>query len=96
MVGDSLDPLVAWLEHELANDDQYGSKSDKLDASGCDERHLVLRVDLGNRIPNDVAMVLVELDAELPTRAPSIPGRFVTGLMAAARVLRVRACVDRG
>ena len=76
----SLDPkLLPWLEGEL-RDRRYDGDFAKINGSGCDEQHLVLRIDIGRRIPGDAAMALMERKSLLPNRPPSIPGRHLTGL----------------
>lgn len=74
-----LDPLLGWVEGELVGD-AFDADFAKLSASGCDEQHLVLRVDIGNRIPDDLAMALIDRTSVLPTRSPAIAGRRLTGL----------------
>ena len=74
-----LDPLLDWLEQELT-DPAFDADFAKINDSGCEERHLVLRVDIGNRIPDHLAMALIDRGSILPTRCPAIPGRYLTGL----------------
>jgi hypothetical protein len=74
-----LDPLLDWLEQQLT-DPAFDADFAKINDSGCEEQHLVLRVDIGNRIPDQLAMALIDRASILPTRRPSIPGRYLTGL----------------
>jgi hypothetical protein len=75
----SLDTLLGWLEEKLT-DKRFDGDFAKINNSGCGEQHLVLRVDIGNRIPAEVAFGLMEPGASLPTRPPAVPGRRLTGL----------------
>lgn len=74
-----LDLLLDWLEQELT-DPAFDADFAKINDSGCEEQHLVLRVDIGNRIPDEVTLALIDRDSILPTRPPAIPGRHLTGL----------------
>lgn len=78
-VSDTLDQLLDWLEQELT-DRRYDGDFAKINGSSCTEQHLVLRVDIGNRIPDEEAMALMDRESTLPKRPPSIPGRHLTGL----------------
>ena len=40
----------------------------------------MLRIDLGNAIPGEHALRLLDPNTSLPTRPPDIPGRRLTGL----------------
>lgn len=43
----SLEPTLAWIEDRLAGD-EFDADFAKINNSGCDEQHLVLRVDIGS------------------------------------------------
>jgi len=75
----TLDPVLEWIEQLLA-DDRFDRDFAKINSSGCVEQHLVLRVDMGNAIPPECALVLLEESATLPSRPPQVPGRSFTGL----------------
>ena len=74
-----LDPLLDWLDRELVGA-EFDADFAKLSASGRDEHHLVHRVDIGNRIPDDLATALIDRSSILPSRPPAITGRRLTGL----------------
>ena len=76
--GDSLDPTLSWLEAELA-DERYDGEFAKLASSALPEQHLVLRIDL-HGIPHAHYFALIDRKVLMPTRAPMIPSRFLTGL----------------
>ncbi len=77
-VGDSLDPTLTWLEAELASG-RYDGEFDKLASSALAEQHLVLRIDL-HGIPHAHYFALTDQTGLLPTRAPLIPSRYLTGV----------------
>ncbi|MBI4934412.1 MAG: hypothetical protein HY828_11070 [Actinobacteria bacterium] len=78
-VSKGLDPVLAWLEAELANG-RYDNKFEKLARTLATEQHLVLRIDTEGMPPAEL-LSLTDAESHLPTRAPSIPGRQrLTGL----------------
>ena len=77
LIGESLDPMLEWLERKLS-ESRFDSKFKKLGDSNCSEQHLFLRLDVGAAVPHEHWFALAESD--LPSRAPTIPGRHLTGL----------------
>jgi hypothetical protein len=78
-VPDNMDGLIDWLNEELASE-RFDSEFAKLTASGRTEQHLVLRIDMPSRMPNEHWFALTETSAALPSTAPAPPGRIMTGL----------------
>lgn len=80
-IGDepSLDPMLDWLEATLAAE-RFNGDFSKINTSGCDEQHLVLRIDVGDAIPAEHALALIDPNTSVPTRPPKIRGRHLTGL----------------
>lgn len=73
----SLTDALRWIETELAEEVRYQSKFDKLRRSGCEEQHLVLRLD-HEGLPADVWLAF-DGATILPSRRPEVP-QHITGL----------------
>ena len=78
-VSGNMDGLVAWLNVELASG-RFDGEFSKLAASSRPEQHLVLRIDMPSRMPNEHWFTLTESSATLPSTPPAPVGRFLTGL----------------
>ena len=76
-VHDSLDPMVEWLDVEIART-RYDGEFAKLAASGRSEQHLVLRLH-ATGMPAEHWIPMADA-IELPTRPPAPSGRHLTGL----------------
>jgi hypothetical protein len=78
-VSKDLDPVLTWLEAELASG-RYDNKFDKLARALSADQHLVLRIDLEGMPPGEL-LTLTDAESNLPTRAPGVSGRQrLTGL----------------
>jgi hypothetical protein len=72
MVGDSGDPLADWIG-EFLMDPKQADVLEKLRRSDADERHAFVLVPGFTSAPFSVAYLLLQDDAPLPNKAPSLP-----------------------
>lgn len=76
---EDFDLALGWIEEQLTKS-AFDRKFAKLAATGADEQHLVLRLDVGAAVPFEHWSAVVSSSVTLPRRDPVVRGRNLTGL----------------